>query len=215
MTTQPQGHEASNRPLLCPRCRVDLVTGEVPVGLLHGCKRCGGVFLGKTAADRLNDALCDRTLALADSLADQPQGRSVGAGPAVCPMCQAAMQVTHCEGIELDVCLKHGTWFDPFELSRLARALAAKRAYGRHNAAALAGSAVGTAGIAVGAAAAQDPNVWQRARQVAQDHGETAVDAAEVGLELGSSLGDMADVAEGASAVSEGAFAILAALFEV
>ena len=49
-------------------------------------------------------------------------------GPIPCPVCQAEMSVERTHGVEVDVCPRHGVWFDLGEVSQLIdRVLAADR----------------------------------------------------------------------------------------
>lgn len=211
--------------MCCPRCRVSLFVGATPAGPMHGCGTCGGVWLDSAASQRLTQALCDHTIALADQLAHAAPGAGHPAG-AVCPVCQAQLAVTRVSRaqVEVDVCAAHGAWFDRNELQVVARAFAVDRAYsgGGGAAAGVGGVALaGAAGIAtvgaVGAAAAmQDPALTERARRVVDEHGETAV---EVGVEALDFV-DAADVVEGAGVaaelgggIAEGALELLGGIF--
>ncbi|HLM72696.1 MAG TPA: zf-TFIIB domain-containing protein, partial [Polyangiaceae bacterium] len=41
----------------CPRCREQLYVGQASGVTLHGCGRCGGVWLGSACARRIAEAL--------------------------------------------------------------------------------------------------------------------------------------------------------------
>jgi Zn-finger nucleic acid-binding protein len=47
-----------------------------------------------------------------------------------CPMCDAALTRTRIEGVDVDFCGGHGTWFDRDELILVARAISIAKAYG-------------------------------------------------------------------------------------
>ena len=46
--------------------------------------------------------------------------------PMLCPMCRQRLGRTVLEGIEVDSCAEHGTWFDRAELDAIVRALAGR-----------------------------------------------------------------------------------------
>mgnify|MGYP002078480190 CR=1 FL=1 len=210
--------------MACPRCRVALFVGATPAGPMHGCGSCGGVWLDSSASQRLTQALCDQTIALADQLAQAAPGVGHSAG-ASCPLCSAQLRATRISRaqVEIDICPAHGAWFDRNELQTVARAFAVDRAYsgaGRPGGGtALAGAAgVGAAAaVGVGAAAAMhDPGITERARRVVDEHGETAV---EVGVEALDFV-DAGDVVEGAGiavevggGLAEGALELLGGIF--
>ncbi|MEZ4223279.1 MAG: zf-TFIIB domain-containing protein [Polyangiaceae bacterium] len=194
-------------PVACPRCGVAMFVGETPMGSVRGCGRCGGIWLGTTASQRLTQTLCDRTLFLAESVARSAQPVHTQ-GPIACPVCAQPLQQTFLSNarVELDVCQSHGTWFDRNELESVARAFAAERAYRGTVGAVAAAAVVGTEAPGGG-----------RAMQLVEDHGE---DAVEVGVEALDWV-DAGDVAEGAgiaaevgSGLAEGAFELLGGLFD-
>jgi hypothetical protein len=104
-------------------------------------------------------------------------------------------------GVEIDLCPKHGTWYDRDELARVGASIRSSGwgpATGHGTAgAALAGSAF--AGVAIAGAAGQPSPAME---QVNQSLGEVAGATAEVALEVG------------AETVLEGVFGLLGLLFE-
>jgi Zn-finger nucleic acid-binding protein len=110
---------------LCPRCQVDMeavVIGHTP---LRECPKCEGIWadgdsLQHICADREEQAavLGMAVPQLSGSIGDIEQ--NIRYIP--CPVCKALMNrvnFAHCSGVVVDVCLKHGTWFDKDELRRI------------------------------------------------------------------------------------------------
>jgi Zn-finger nucleic acid-binding protein len=104
--------------LVCPDCREPMTELDCGPGKLHDCGRCGAQFLEHAA---LRD------------LVEQHDRLDVGvprprpaAGPVVtrvryvaCPVCRSMMNRRNfggASGVIVDVCTKHGTWFDAGEL---------------------------------------------------------------------------------------------------
>jgi Zn-finger nucleic acid-binding protein len=113
--------------LPCPRCRERLYVGRAEM-TLHGCGRCGGVFLDNADSQRLVKAFPDDAVALSEHAgALSPDEPNLGEA-APCPVCAAPMMRTRIDraGLDLDVCAAHGTWFDRGELRRVALALHVK-----------------------------------------------------------------------------------------
>lgn len=106
----------------CPRCASPLeVAAEAADARMHECPRCGGLFVSR---DALADILCRAELG--GALAAPPprsQSRVLEEVTYVaCPMCHATMNRANfgkVSGVIVDVCSKHGTWFDAGELTRV------------------------------------------------------------------------------------------------
>ncbi len=178
-----------------------------------GCSACGGVFLGAVHAQRILDAPCEETMRLARSVASGATATPDASQAALpCPVCSAPMarQRVDAAAVDVDGCAHHGTWFDRNELDAVSRAFAVRRAYGRHNAAAL-GGAVAAAGVAGAAVAATDPALVDQAVRAVERHGSTAVDVADVGLEVADVALDTG-VLEGAVELAGGAFEVLGSI---
>jgi len=109
----------SRVPHRCPRCwasaaQVPLVHGRTKTFDLHACKRCGGVWLGRDAADKV----------LADAKQD-----GAGQPPSLfCPCCERGLKpvLVRPPGVVVDRCPADGVWFDVRELDAIC-AEAAKR----------------------------------------------------------------------------------------
>jgi Zn-finger nucleic acid-binding protein len=132
------GQELQPEPLLdatdapCPRCGKPLAfaTSGSPIvekleglALLHECVGCGGVFLDNASLERV---LSPEALGSRDRGGSRHPAPSAHAAPDVvrylhCPVCRGLMNRVNFgrhSGIIVDVCRKHGTWFDAGELTR-------------------------------------------------------------------------------------------------
>jgi Zn-finger nucleic acid-binding protein len=108
--------------LACPACHIPLAAFECgSAGLAHDCGRCGGQFVELAALrdlierhDRLDAGLGRRRTG---SLRAEARVRYVA-----CPACGSMMNRRNFgggSGVVVDVCAKHGTWFDDGELPRV------------------------------------------------------------------------------------------------
>lgn len=190
--------------LACPRCATHssspppLYAGSASQIILHACGACGGVFLGSKCAAQLASSLPTDALQLASQVSDAARYRADTAVALACPVCRESMQRSPIAraGVEIDLCPKHGTWYDRDELARVAGAIRSS-AWGLPASAGVAGTAVGGAAI-VGATVQPSPAM----EQVNQTLGDVAGATAEVALEVG------------AESVLEGVFGLLGLLFE-
>ncbi|AUX38901.1 uncharacterized protein SOCE26_002820 [Sorangium cellulosum] len=192
--------------LTCPRCAAPLHVGQAGGMTLHGCGRCGGIWLGLACAQRLADALPKE----ASVLAARASSRAVvdaDVNPiAHCPVCTRPMQRTHAAAarLDLDMCGAHGTWYDRHELERVAGAIAAQRSRWRVGVGA--GAAVAGAAVAGAAVAGTVP---APAPAQAQQGAASFEGVAEVGVDAVSEGG-----AEAAVALLDGVFSLLGSLFD-
>ena len=194
----------------CPRCRLDLFAGAAGGVTMHGCGRCGGVWLDNASARRIHEAAPADAVALADSASAAAAVAVDAAAVAPCAGCGQPMARTTIQaaGVDVDSCAPHGTWFDRGELHAVADAFAAirqKRGAGLATAALVGGAAVGVA------AASQSPQL-----QSSLAHNAAAV--ADVAAHVGGAVVEIAGdaVASGAAeAVLEGAFALVGGIFEL
>ena len=107
-------------PFDCPDCRMPMDPLDCGPGALYDCSRCGGQFVEHAA---LRDLLEQH-----DRL-ETPAQRPPRAEPVdtrvryvSCPACHSMMNRRNFgagSGVIVDVCSKHGTWFDPGELPRV------------------------------------------------------------------------------------------------
>lgn len=102
----------------CPRCPDDrtLNATKIEGRDVLSCRRCGGVLVGIELGLRLLAVL------RADVLPQQTD-----APQAACPVCRAAMRTSLANGIQVrvEICRRHGVWFDDEDLLLVARAVAA------------------------------------------------------------------------------------------
>lgn len=108
--------------LPCPDCHVPMSVMECGPGALHDCPQCGGQFVE-------HDAM--RDLVERHDRLDPHLGRPVATSAMPvdtrvryvrCPACGVLMNRRNfgaSSGVIVDVCSKHGTWFDPGELPRV------------------------------------------------------------------------------------------------
>ncbi len=112
---------ARNATLTCPDCRTPLSAFDCGSGLLHDCDRCGGQFVELAALRDLIErhARLDVGLGRARPFVLRAEARVHYVS---CPMCGSMMNRRNFgggSGIIVDVCARHGTWFDPGELPRV------------------------------------------------------------------------------------------------
>jgi len=118
-----EGEGASGR--LCPRCKVKLESVVIGGSPLLECARCEGIWadavsLQQICADREKQAA---VLGMATILPEPPSGnveQNIRYIP--CPVCRSLMNrvnFAHCSQVVVDVCARHGTWFDKDELHRI------------------------------------------------------------------------------------------------
>jgi Zn-finger nucleic acid-binding protein len=107
--------------LQCPECRVAMLAFDCGPGALHDCGRCGAQFVEHAA---LRD-LIERHDRYDVPVARPQSGGLRPDGPVhyiACPVCHSMMNRKNFgagSGIIVDVCSKHGTWFDSGELPRV------------------------------------------------------------------------------------------------
>ena len=107
--------------LPCPDCHAAMSVLDCGPGAVHDCGRCGGQFVEVGA---LRELLERHTI---DAGVSPPRAvmRAAGVSPVryvACPVCRALMNrrnFGHASGVIVDVCAKHGTWFDRGELPRV------------------------------------------------------------------------------------------------
>jgi Zn-finger nucleic acid-binding protein len=193
----------------CPRCLVPLYIGHASGVTLHGCGRCGGVWLASACARRVAEALPSDAIELAGRASKNAQAPADTSALVKCPICARPMTRTRAAaaGVELDVCGVHGTWYDRDELAKIAQAISTSSwGSARTGAGAAVGVAAGTA-IAAGAVVAQSAAASSAASTTQSTMAEAAVEiGTEVVLEVAGE-----GILEGAFAVVGG---ILGAIFD-
>ena len=108
--------------LKCPGCSGDMPAVRVGTTSMHQCSKCGSSWLSPDAFG----ALCadkDARGLVAAATGSLPDSAPVAHATAVhyvhCPECSKVMNrvnFAHSSGIVIDVCKKHGVWFEKDEL---------------------------------------------------------------------------------------------------
>ena len=115
--------ETTTAAMPCPRCSAALFAGQVGHLDALGCGGCGGLWLdnaGSTAILQRYDLDAEKLAQMVDGNAAKREVRSpfeAAKGP--CPVCAQALQVVEHQGIRLDFCGQHGTFFDRGELAQV------------------------------------------------------------------------------------------------
>jgi Zn-finger nucleic acid-binding protein len=118
-TELPEGrHE------LCPRCKVDLEAVLIGKTQLMECPKCEGIWAD---ADSLQQICVDKeqqaaVAGMSTTQAAQPGNFEENIHYIPCPICQGLMNrvnFAHCSNVIVNVCGRHGTWFDKDELRRV------------------------------------------------------------------------------------------------
>ena len=118
-------HEGVNKSAWkCPRCQVEMQSVVIGQESVLECGTCFGLWLDvpsfeKICADREQQAAVLGTASPAPSTAVRKDSR-VKYVP--CPECLQLMNrvnFAHCSGVIVDLCKKHGIWFDLDELSHI------------------------------------------------------------------------------------------------
>jgi len=113
---------ASRHLAVCPRCNnrgmFPAAAGEL---LLQGCGACGGVWLDDASSRHLIAQPSAEAAHLATLAANNAQRPVSVQGPVSCPVCSETLRHHDFPNakLRLDVCARHGTWFDRGELSVL------------------------------------------------------------------------------------------------
>jgi len=114
----PDDHE------LCPRCRVDMQTVLIGKTHLEECPKCEGIWadpdsLRQICADQEQQAA---VLGIPTSQAAETGNVEEHIHYIPCPICKGLMNrvnFAHCSNVIVNVCGRHGTWFDRDELRRV------------------------------------------------------------------------------------------------
>jgi len=112
-------------PKPCPRCSVPMQAVTIGTADLRECPKCEGLWADK---DTLQQICTDRErqaaiLGMPTDVGTDLIGsieRNIRYMP--CPICKTLMNrvnFSRCSGVIVDVCVKHGTWFDKDELQRI------------------------------------------------------------------------------------------------
>ncbi len=109
----------------CPRCRVDMAAVAVGNTNLKECPQCEGLWvdaasLEQICSDREKQAAVLGMAAPVATPTEVDVEQNIRYVP--CPVCGTLMNrvnFAHCSHVVVDVCTKHGTWFDRDELRRI------------------------------------------------------------------------------------------------
>ncbi len=162
---------------------------------MYGCVHCGGVLLAQACAQKLASALPEEAIRWSQARAVEAKSAGSTDPWLVCPLCQRTMTRLRAEkaGVDLDVCDRHGTFYDKHEIERVTAAIKSTN-WGKPLA--IAGGVAAASAVAV--AASQSP--YRPAAVVVPD--AVASTAQEVAVEIG------------VEAALEGVFSVIGALFE-
>ena len=108
----------------CPRCQSEMVSVTIGSTAVLECERCLGLWLNvssfeKICADREQQSA---VLGIASHAPTSAANETSKIHYVPCPECSQLMNrmnFARCSGVIVDVCKKHGTWFDRDELSRI------------------------------------------------------------------------------------------------
>lgn len=107
----------------CSDCRAPLTVIREPAGSLLSCRKCGGQFVEHA----LLRHLLEKQEQIGQAFADAPYQRPAKASLErvqyrPCPVCEQRMNRKNfggASGVIVDVCARHGTWFDAGELPQV------------------------------------------------------------------------------------------------
>jgi Zn-finger nucleic acid-binding protein len=109
--------------MLCPACQNPMLRGQLKNYTLHECEKCYGIWLDAATFERISRDAEKQAVAVTRAELGQPYVTEAGrVRYRRCPVCQDIMNrinFAHCSGVVVDVCAKHGTWFDKDELQRI------------------------------------------------------------------------------------------------
>ncbi len=115
---------SADTPLPCPHCHVNLGAVKVGPTTLLECAKCEGIWLD---AATFRQICSDRESqsAVLGMAAPLPPHESMALEPVHyfhCPICDEVMNrvnFAHCSNVIVNVCGRHGTWFDKDELRKV------------------------------------------------------------------------------------------------
>ena len=113
--------EAARQVRACPRCSAALFGTQAGNLWLQGCSRCGGIWLDHSSAQKVTDSFCAEAVEMA-ARATKNASHQTDTEPVVaCPVCSDDMRRDDMKeaGVRIDICDKHGTWFDAGELDKV------------------------------------------------------------------------------------------------
>ena len=113
--------------LKCPRCKIDMSSIAIGAEAMRECERCGGLWVEvaafeKICADREQQSAVLGGASLAPATQMMRKGDPDKIRYVPCPQCGQLMNrfnFARCSGGVVDVCKRHGTWFDRDELREI------------------------------------------------------------------------------------------------
>src|SRR5450432_1355442 len=108
----------------CSECHSPLEAMKEPAGTLLACRRCGGQFVEHALLRSLLEQYETTGLAFPDAPYHKPAPKAAALRVHYrpCAVCQSMMNRKNfggSSGVVVDVCAKHGTWFDAGELPQV------------------------------------------------------------------------------------------------
>ncbi|MEO7093452.1 MAG: zf-TFIIB domain-containing protein [Polyangiales bacterium] len=91
----------------CPRCGTELIDARAA----RGCATCGGLWIGLGDVQEMMQQMQNPPEPMQVPL------ERVARAPLSCPSCKEAMETHDLYAVPIDLCPKHGVWFDAKELA--------------------------------------------------------------------------------------------------
>ena len=106
---------------LCPQCGCLLGPQRAGRFRLDACEDCGGVWVSNEQIQKMVVSKSTRLLDLARTAAAKATEKNpTPRADRRCPDCDKPLKPKTIEGLDVDMCKRHGTWFDAEELVRYA-----------------------------------------------------------------------------------------------
>lgn len=108
----------------CPRCGIELAERQAARAKLFVCRQCGGAWLPKEIARRVIEHVQGSLpiVIAAEKAVRAASGETPNKRTARCPWDAEPLALATFEGVNVDVCAVHGTWFDAGEVRKIANA---------------------------------------------------------------------------------------------
>jgi Zn-finger nucleic acid-binding protein len=109
----------------CPRCKIDMQSMTIGSTRVRECDDCSGLWLDVSSFEKICADREEQSAVLGTASPAAPH--SISENPAKityapCPECTQLMNrinFARCSGVIVDICKRHGIWFDRDELSRI------------------------------------------------------------------------------------------------
>lgn len=109
----------------CPRCKSSLRAVTIGQASLLECAACLGLWVDTTTFEKICSDREQQSAVLGGASLTSPQATAGTSGKVTyipCPECSQLMNranFARCSGVIIDLCKKHGIWFDKDELTRI------------------------------------------------------------------------------------------------